>query len=292
MVVGFAIALVVLAGALILAVVTVASDDDSSSATRIPGGVRGEGVIRTTPVSTEHLIETATSEAEDFLTEIAEATPIVLTLSPPTATRQSADEAEQDDSAELPGKFVATQGRGHFSDGFAGHAMTPFCNGVRHSATSDPAVEIQTVGPVNRCYESNPPSSGRHLGVQRNVDIGGGRIINLPPDPDVYPADIEIPRDAIPHILEHAGVFVGYHCDDGDSACEDVVQQLADVVNERLDENGDRVVMARDTDLPVGEIGLAAWTRVLNLRYEDYDEDAIVEFIATHSCRFDPEGFC
>ena len=43
----------------------------------------------------------------------------------------------------------------------------------------------------------------------------------------------------------------GYHCAESDTACEDVVQQLEDVVNQRIDE-GDRVVIARDTDLPTG----------------------------------------
>jgi hypothetical protein len=50
--------------------------------------------------------------------------------------------------------------------------------------------------------------------------------------------------------------------------------------------------MANDPDLPVGTIGLSSWTRVLNMKASDYDEDAVEDFIGTHSCRFDPEGFC
>jgi hypothetical protein len=143
------------------------------------------------------------------------------------------------------------------------------------------------------CYTSNPPSSGRHLGSLANVDIGGGIIIpRFPPERRVFDPDVAIPRDGIPHILEHAGVFVAYNCAEDDQGCQDVVDQLTGLANDRIDNHGDRVVMARDTDLPVGTIGLAAWTRVMNMPYQDYDEDAISDFIGTHSCRFDPENFC
>jgi hypothetical protein len=142
------------------------------------------------------------------------------------------------------------------------------------------------------CYNSNPPSSGRHLGVQRNVDIGGGLVINIPPDPDVYPHDVEIPRDAIPHTLEHAGVYVGWNCAEGDQACLDTVQQIEDLVNQRIDNNSDRVVMAIDLDLPEGTVGVASWTRTMNFPFAEYDEGEVSDFIGTHSCRFDPEGFC
>jgi hypothetical protein len=128
--------------------------------------------------------------------------------------------------------------------------------------------------------------------VQRNVDIGGGAVINIPPDPDVYPHDIEIPRDAIAHTLEHAGVFLGWNCEDGDQACMDVVTEIEDLVNDRIDNNDNRVVMSKSLDLPVGTMAVASWTRVLNFAYGDYDEDAVRDFIGTHSCRFDPEGFC
>lgn len=142
------------------------------------------------------------------------------------------------------------------------------------------------------CFTTNPPSSGRHLNVQRGIEVQPGVVYNIPPDPNVYDPDIEIPRDAIPHLLEHAGVFVGYNCEDGDQACQEVVERLSDLVDDRIENHDDRVVLARDTDLPVGTIGASSWTRVLNMRYEDYDEDAVRDFIGTHSCRFDPEGIC
>jgi hypothetical protein len=234
----------------------------------------------------------------------------------------AAEKAEQDDSPDLPGVFYPTQGRSHFNYTYSpDRPPRKFCDGVRKSENADPsptaigsATPAATATPApptatpqqhtqtgnispaagvpTDCYASNPPSSGEHLGVQRNVDLGNGAHINIPADPDVYPEDIVVPREAIPHILEHAGVFVGYNCADGDTACADVIDELTDLVNDRIDNHNDRVVMARDPDLPVGEIGLSAWTRVLNLRYEDYDEDAISDFIGTHACRFDPERFC
>ena len=71
-----------------------------------------------------------------------------------------------------------------------------------------------------------------------------------------------------------------------------LISQLEDLVNDRIDNHDDRVVMANDPDLPVGTIGMSSWTRVLNMSVEDYDEDVVEDFIGTHSCRFDPEGFC
>jgi hypothetical protein len=236
----------------------------------------------------------------------------------------SAEKAAADDSPDLPGTYVPDQGRGHFEDSLIGHVTFPFCEGVPQSelaiarsgvpygetpgATRTGTPVTPTATPTPResptphgasvtpvpldCHNSNPPSSGQHLGVQRAVDIGGGKIINIPPDPDVYPHDVEVPRDSIAHILEHAGVFVGWNCAEGDQACLDVVTQIEDLVNSRIDNNDNRVVMSIDLDLPVGTIGAAAWTRVLNMKYEEYDESLLKDFIATHSCRFDPENIC
>ncbi len=155
-----------------------------------------------------------------------------------------------------------------------------------------PSAPNGSATPRADCFNSNPPSSGDHLNVQRNVDVGGGNLINFPPDPNVYPMEIEIPRDIIPHILEHAGVFVGYNCADGDNACADVVKQLTDVVNDRIDNHDDRVVMAHDGDLPVGQIALDSWTRVDRFNYQDFAKDRATRFISTNSCRVDPENFC
>ena len=222
-----------------------------------------------------------------------------------------AEKAEADSSGSIPGTYVPSQGRGHFTGGYTtSRPPTPFCAGVAHSgadtsaatpsaeatpttaATSEATKPEGTPTVPTNCYNSNPPSSGKHLNVQRNVDVGNGNIIKIPPDPDVYPADVEIPRDAIAHILEHAGVFLGYNCKPGDSACDDVVTQITDLVNSRIDNNDDRVTMAHDSDLVEGTIGLSSWTRVYVFNYQDYNKDEVERFIAKNSCRFDPEGFC
>lgn len=236
----------------------------------------------------------------------------------------AADKAEQDASPDLPGVFYPSQGRGHFSGGLIGHVVVPFCEGVEQSdlaeqrsgvpfgetpgatrtavtptTTPTPSITPQdatahggTAAVPLDCHSSNPPSSGEHLGVQRNVDLGNGAIINIPADPDVYPHDVEMPRDSIAHILEHAGVFVGWNCEDGDQACLDVVQQVEDLVNDRIDNNDNRVVMSINQDLPIGTFAAASWTRVMTFPFSEYDENAVEDFIGTHSCRFDPEGFC
>src|SRR5581483_7320987 len=187
--------------------------------------------------------------------------------------------AEREDDPRLPGTYVPSQGRSHFPGAAARHTPTPFCDGVSHAGASG---QPTTAGPLptpafpaSNCYASNPPTSGKHLNVQRDVDAGNGALINIPPDPDVYPDDIEIPRDAIPHILEHAGVFVGWNCVAGDAECLKVVERLKSIASDRLD-SGDRVVMAHDNDLPLGDIGLAAWTRVDTFSYRDFTDDRAV----------------
>jgi hypothetical protein len=186
--------------------------------------------------------------------------------------RIRAARAERDDSESLPGRFVATQGRRHTPEWpLAPDERVPFCE--------PDAVE-------DTCYASNPPTSGLHLPVARTVVIDG-ETLNLPPDPGVY--RVEIPREAIPHLQEHAGVFVGYHC--ASTACDDAVVRLRLVVQQELS-LGARVVMSPDTDLDDDTIGLASWTRVDVMRAGDYDDARARDFIKAHSCRFDPENFC
>src|SRR5438067_1498411 len=232
--------------------------------------------------------------------------------------------AAADESSSIPGTFVPDQGRGHLSGGYyAGRPPMAFCPGVARSASADAAasttpgagttpttstpVPSSTLTPNGTqgnstpngtatvptdCRLANPPTSGKHLNVQHNVDVGGGNLINIPPDPDVYPSDIQIPRDAIPHIEEHAGVFVGYHCADGDDACQRVVDDLTDVINDRITNHKNRVVMANDSDLPEGTIGMASWNRVEDFDYKDYSRDRVTTFVGTNACRVDFEGFC
>ncbi len=184
----------------------------------------------------------------------------------------AAQAAESDENPDLPGLFVATQGRSHLDSAYPLDEPVPFCDGV--SVTEN-------------CYFSNPPTSGPHLGVQRNATLPNGQLINIPPDPGVY--DFEIPRESIPHLQEHAGVFLGYHCTT--TECEEAIASITEIVTEEL-ARGARVVMAPSTDFYPNTIALASWTRVDTFLPADFTEDRVRRFIETHSCRFDPEGFC
>jgi hypothetical protein len=220
------------------------------------------------------------------------------------------DKAEADTSTSIPGTYVQSQGRGHETGLWSeGRPPTPFCPGVEWSgapssaAAATPAAEASPTSAATTapnatptvqtgCYNSNPPSSGEHLAAQNNVDIGNGVVIKLPPDPDIYPPEVEIPRDSIAHILEHAGVFVGYNCPSGDTACDGVVEQLKSLVTDRVNNGNDRVVMAHDSDLVSGTIGMSSWTRVYVAKYQDFDTQLAKRFMDTNSCRYDPESIC
>lgn len=189
----------------------------------------------------------------------------------PESPRERALAAERDDSRELPGIFIANQGRQHTGSWLEEHTVE-FC----------PDGEVD-----ESCYASNPPTSGRHLPVERDVTLPSGDVINIPPDPGIY--DFEIPRESIPHLQEHAGVYVGYNC--SSDTCRDAVDNLTNLVNQELN-LGHRVVLAPSSDLPDDTIGLAAWTRLDTFPASDYTEQRASLFIQAHSCRFDPEGFC
>ena len=189
----------------------------------------------------------------------------------PNSAARAATRAETDDSPALPGRFVPTQGRRHLSP-FPFNDRVPFC-------------EAGSVS--NNCYASNPPTSGLHLPVQGIVRLPDGHDLKLPPDPDIY--DFAIPREAIPHIEEHAGVYVGYNC--SSDACRATVERLKDLVAQE-NSLGGRVVISPDPDLDDDMIGMAAWTRVDDFEAGDYTDARARAFIKAHSCRFDPEGVC
>ena len=189
-----------------------------------------------------------------------------------TVTPNAADLAELDDSSDLPGTYVAPQGRRHTAGVWPLRERVPYC-------------EPDDIN--NFCYASKPPSSGLHVPVQRIAPLFDGSRVPLPPDPGIY--ESEYPREAIPHIQEHAGVFVGYNC--VSDACLGAVQDARDVVLQQLS-LGARVVFAPFGDLDEDTFGLASWTRVDTFAASDYEDERLRGFIQSHSCRFDPEGFC
>lgn len=210
--------------------------------------------------------------AVDFRVSPAPRLNPVATPTPPRGASIRPDQAaERDTSPDLPGRFVPTQGRIHLNP-YPLNASVPFC---------DP-------GAVRAgCYASDPPTSSLHLPVQSLVVLPGGERLRIPPDPGVY--DFAVPREAIPHIEEHAGVYVGYNCESG--GCERAVARLKDIVEQELS-LGARVVLSPDPDLAPGSIALAAWTRVDDFPASEYDDARARSFIKAHSCRFDPERFC
>jgi len=125
------------------------------------------------------------------------------------------------------------------------------------------------------------------LPAQAVVQLPDGNRLKLPPDPDIY--DFPVPREAIPHIQEHAGVYIGYNC--SSDACRTIVERLKDLVAQE-NSLGARVIMSPDPDLDDDVIGMAAWTRVDDFEAGDYTDERVRDFIKAHSCRFDPERFC
>jgi len=224
-------------------------------------------------------------------------------------TQPAAARAARDDSPDIPGTFVPAQGVAHLAGGLLGRTPMPFCDGVPYSGapanSGASPTATATVTPSGTatpglaptptevmCYASNPPSSGPMLNDQNRADVGGGVLMNLPPEPDVYPPDVEVPREAIPHLLEHAGIFVGYNCPADDAECASAVEQVTSVVNKRIDNYGNRVVMAKDSDLPSGMIGLSSWTRVDLMDHHEMVADRVTRFISKNACRVDMEGMC
>ena len=213
-------------------------------------------------------------DAIDFRDVPASGSPRLFTTPSANVTpSKAADRAELDDRESLPGKFVATQGRAHTSGGYPLSRRIPFCG--------DNPVSI-------RCYASNPPTSGTHLGVQRGVLLEDGNRIDIPAAAAVY--DFPIPRESIPHIEEHAGVYIGYNCNNN-TQCDRTAERLKDLATQEIS-LGARVVLSPDPDLEDDTIGLAAWTRVDAFPASDYSDDRVRAFIKAHSCRFDPEDFC
>lgn len=229
----------------------------------------------------------------------------------------SVDHSAGDDDPSLPGIFVASQGGRHLTYSFTrSHDPIPYCEGVvwsgapvlsttpstgsaRATPVASPTAEAEHKStphaeptPRDDCYASNPPTSGPMIAGQRAAEVADGTLMNLPPEPDVYPRDVDIPREAIVHSLEHAGVFVAYNCASEDQACWEAVSDMENLVNKRIDNNDDRVTMGYFSDLPPGEIALAAWTRVDRFPSKEYDQDRVKTFVSTYSCRYDEEGIC
>jgi hypothetical protein len=129
-------------------------------------------------------------------------------------------------SAALPGEKYPDQGNDHLQ------------------AASDPHVP----------YNSDPPTSGPHLGYIAPWGVHTRPIVK----------ELQV------HNLEDGGVMVQYNC-----TCPELVDKLRSIVT-RYDRF---VVLAPYPDMK-GRIALTAWTRLD--RFEDFDEKRIVRFIEAY----------
>ena len=102
-----------------------------------------------------------------------------------------------------------------------------------------------------------------------------------------------VPVESAVHNLEHGGVVIWYNCQGGpqpldEAACDQLVRQLTDVVDPRLDD-GMYIVLTPYSDMD-NRIALTAW-QYLDA-FDEFDAERIEAFIASFECKFDPEGAC
>ncbi|MBI2203422.1 MAG: DUF3105 domain-containing protein [Candidatus Rokubacteria bacterium] len=117
--------------------------------------------------------------------------------------------------------------------------------GNRHIASATSAHEP---------YNSDPPTSGPHLGY-----IAPWGVHTRPISPELQV-----------HNLEDGGVLVQYNCD-----CPDVANKLADIVRRY-----DRFVILAPYPAMKPRIALTAWTRIDTM--DEVDEKRITRFIEAY----------
>ena len=128
-------------------------------------------------------------------------------------------------------------------------------------------------------YATNPPTSGPHNPVP--LPAGVYR------DPEQAPAERAV------HSMEHASAIIWYNCEAG-GLDEDECNAMVDDLRERYEnlltgQSGGALLIINNPDQE-SFLALTSWTRLLEL--DEFDEEAIDEFIDVNRCRFDPEGFC
>ena len=112
------------------------------------------------------------------------------------------------------------------------------------------------VGQSHPSYNSTPPTSGWHYESPAPWGIYTSPLVD----------EIQV------HNLEHGGIIVQYNCPDG---CEELVQQLTDIVNRYQS----HVILAPYANMDTS-IALTAWGWIDKL--EDFDEERIADFINGH----------
>ena len=113
---------------------------------------------------------------------------------------------------------------------------------------------IPTLDAPHEPYNSDPPTSGPHVGY-----IAPWGVHTRP-----------IPRELQVHNLEDGGVLVQYNCD-----CPEVVDKLAAIVRKY-----DRFVILAPYPSMKSRIALTAWTRLDTM--DEVDADRITRFIESY----------
>lgn len=125
-------------------------------------------------------------------------------------------------------------------------------------------------------YETNPPTSGRHIGEL--VQAG------------IY--DTVVPNEVAVHNMEHGFVIVWYSCTAGtplnDEQCATLRNELSAVVQPAV-ADGKFVVQSPNTAID-HRIALTAW-QFLDA-FDEFDAERVSTFIDTFWCHYDPEGSC
>ncbi|MEX0684116.1 MAG: DUF3105 domain-containing protein [Dehalococcoidia bacterium] len=125
-------------------------------------------------------------------------------------------------------------------------------------------------------YDTNPPTSGRHIGEL--VQAG------------IY--DTIVPNEIAVHNMEHGFVIAWYNCNAGaplsNEECATLRNELSSVVQPAV--AGGQLVVQTPNPTIDHRIVLTAWQFMDS--FEDFDADRINQFIETFECHYDPEGTC
>jgi Protein of unknown function (DUF3105) len=171
-----------------------------------------------------------------------------------SSAEEEAEQAETDDSTDLPGEFVTSAGRQHTSGG-------------------------QDVE-----YETTPPTSGLH----DPVPLPPATIYRDPADAPEERAvhSMEHASVVLWYNCEAGGL--------DEAACDAMIDDLVDrfVEGNTGNPNGGGVLIINYPQQD-NLLSVTSWTRLARFEeYDDAARAEIQEFIDAHLCRFDPEGVC
>lgn len=125
-------------------------------------------------------------------------------------------------------------------------------------------------------YETDPPTSGRHVGQLAAPGV----------------SDLAIPDEIAVHQMEHGYVVVWYNCNAASGltgeACTELRNDLSAIVQPSAQANVN-VVMSPDPTME-HRIALTAWQYMDTM--EEVDRERIQAFFDAFECNYDPEGTC